>query len=85
MIKIGNLIYPFPHGEEVFMSVLLELVTLFRMGVFGAAYGWGRQKAPLPKICHKILITMMKLGTDISYLKKIYKKYKLRDTPFEFC
>ena len=53
------------------MSVLLELVTLFRMGVFGAAYGWGRQKAPLPKICHKILITMMKLGTDIPYLKKI--------------
>ena len=30
------------------MGVLLELLTLFRMDVFGAAYGWGRQKGASP-------------------------------------
>ena len=42
------------------------------------------KKAPLPKICHTYPI-MMKLGTGIPYLKKIQKKYKSRETPFEFC
>ena len=27
-------------------------LTLFRMGIFGAAHGWGCAKSPLPKICH---------------------------------
>ena len=66
------------------------------MGFFGAADGWGGegaadgweggggQKDPLPKICHTDP-TMMKLGTVISYLKKIQEIYKSRDTSLEFC
>ena len=46
-----------------------EVLTLFRMGLFGAAHGWGKQKGPLPKIRHTYP-TMMKLGTVIPYLKK---------------
>ena len=38
-------------------------LILFRMGLFGAAHGWGRgKKSPLPKISHT-LSTMMKLGS----------------------
>ena len=29
--------------------------------------------------------TMMKLGTDIPYLRKIQKMHKSRDTSLEFC
>ena len=56
------------------------------MGFFGAAHGWwGAKKAPpLLKICHTYP-TMMKLGTVISYLKKIQEIYKSRDTVLEFC
>ena len=62
-----------------------EYLTLFRMGIFGAAHGWGGQKGrPLPKICHTYPI-MMKLGTVIPYLKKIQKIYQSRDTHPEFC
>ena len=43
------------------------------MGIFGAAHGWGSQKAPLPKICHTYP-KMMKLGTVIPYLRKVPKK-----------
>ena len=56
------------------------------MGFFGAAHGWwGAKKAlpPLLKICHTYP-TMMKLGTVISYLKKIQEIYKSRDTFLEF-
>ena len=58
-------------------------LTLFR-----AAHGWGwggggDKKPPLPKIC-RTHPAMMKLGTLISYLKKIQKIYKSRDTPLEF-
>ena len=60
------------------------LLTLFRMGLFGAAHGWGSQKGPLPKFCHTYP-TMMKLGTVIPYLKKMQKIYKSRDTSLEFC
>ena len=47
------------------------------MGLFGATHGlgWGGRKAPVPKICHTYP-TMMKLGTVITYLKKIQKIYK---------
>ena len=46
-------------------------LTRFRMGLFGAAHGLGgEQKGPLPKMCHTYP-AMMKLGTVISYLKKI--------------
>ena len=47
------------------------MLTLFRMGLFGAAHGWGEgKKVSLLKICHTYP-TMMKLGTVIPYLKKI--------------
>ena len=67
------------------MRLRLEMfLTLFRMGFFGAAHGWGGQKGPLPKICYTYP-TMMKLGTVIPYPKKIQKIYESRDTPLEFC
>ena len=59
-------------------------LTTFRMGIFGAAHGWGGKKVPLPKICGTYP-TMMKLGTVIAYLDKIQKIYESRDTPSEFC
>ena len=59
-------------------------LILFRMGIFGAAQGWGSKKSPLPKIC-STYPKMMKLGTVIPYLKKIQKIYESRDTPPEFC
>ena len=62
-----------------------EYLTLFRMGLFGAGHGSGGVKSPPPsEICHAYP-TIMKLGTLISYLKKIQKIYKLRDTSLEFC
>ena len=49
-------------------------LTLFRMGFFGAAHGWGGggggKNVPLPKICHTYP-TITKLGPVIPYLKKI--------------
>ena len=43
------------------------------MDLYGAVHGWGVQKGPLPKICHKYP-TMMKLGTGILTERKS-KKY----------
>ena len=55
----------------VLECISVNPLTLFRMGIFGAANGSGVQKGhPLPKICHTYP-TMMKLGTFIPYLKKI--------------
>ena len=55
-------------------------LTLFRMGIFGTAHGWGVvKKVPLPKICHTYP-TMMKLSTFVPYLKKIQKVYESRHT-----
>ena len=58
------------------------------MGFFGAAHGWVEAKkgrgGGLPKICHRYP-TMMKLGLNIPYPKKIQKTYESRDTPPEFC
>ena len=59
-------------------------LTLFRMGFFGAAHGWGSFWPPLPKIRYTYP-TMMKLGTIIPYLRKIQKMYKSRATSLEFC
>ena len=67
--------------EEFLGRLLGPLLTLFRMGFFGAGHGWG---GTLPKICHTYP-TMMKLGTVIPYLRKIKKIYKSRDTSLEFC
>ena len=54
----------------------------------GLLRGWSRmegpKRPPIPKICH-IYPTMMKLGTVISYLKKIQKIYESRDTRLGFC
>ena len=67
------------------ISHFVTILTLFRMGFFGAAHGCGRgQKGPLSKICHTYP-KMMKLGTVIPYLKKVYKIYESRDTPLELC
>ena len=60
------------------------LLTLFRMGIFGAAHRWSGKKAPLPKICDTYP-AMLKLGTVIPYLEKIQKIYESRDTPSELC
>ena len=57
-------------------------LTLFRMGLLGAAHGWG-QKGSLPKTCDTYA-TMTKLGTVIPYLQKIEKIYKSCDTTSEF-
>ena len=43
------------------------------MGLLGTAHGWGDGGCK------------MKFGTVISYLKKIQKIYKSRDTLLEFC
>ena len=60
-------------------------LTLFRMGFFGAAHGWGGGGflASLSKISHTYP-TIMKLGTVVPYLKKTQKIYKSRDTSLDF-
>ena len=55
-----------------------ECLTLFRMDIFGAAHGRGG------KICHTYPTTM-KLGTVISNLKKIQRKFESRYAPSDFC
>ena len=64
------------------------ILTLFRMGFFEAAHGWGGgvrvKRSPFPKICQTYPI-MMKLGTVIPYLMKTPQKYESRDTPLELC
>ena len=46
------------------------MLTLFRIGLFEAAHGWGEAKRPLLlKICHTHP-AITKLGTVIPYLKK---------------
>ena len=60
-------------------------VTLFRMGLFGAAHGLGgggATRLPLLITCHTHP-TLRKLGTVIPYLKKIQKIHKSRDTPLD--
>ena len=78
-------VYRKTDSLEVDCYILLFL-TLFRMGFFGAAHGWGGKKAPppLPKICHTYP-TIMKLGTVIPCQNKIQKIYESRDTGLEFC
>ena len=65
-------------------SKFIKFYVIVRMGFFGAAHRWGEQKASLPKICHTYP-TIMKHRTFISYLKKIQKTYKSRDTPLQIC
>ena len=65
---------------------LTNKLTLFRMA-FSALLidgGGGGKKGPLPKICYTYS-AMIKLGTVISYIKKIKKTYESLDTPSEIC
>ena len=67
----NKLILPLPyllriwkaHNKFLVIFWIIPL-TLFRMGYFGTAHGWGGKKAPHPKICH-IYSTMTKLDTVI--------------------
>ena len=67
-----------------FFFTELNLLTLFRMAIFGAAQRWGPKSIRLPKICHTYP-TMMKFASVIPYLQKILKIYESRDTPLDFC
>ena len=69
-------------------------LTLFRMGLFGAAHGWGwGKKALLPNTYNAIMKgppphtynAIMKLDRVIPYLKKIQKMYESSDTLLGFC
>ena len=59
------------------------------MDFLGAAHGWeiggggGGQKGPPPSYILSHRSTMMKLGTVITYLKKIQKRYESRGAPLE--
>ena len=53
-----------------------EILTLFRIGLLGAAHEWEDLKAPAPFPSHRICYTYptkMKPGTSIPYRKKIQK------------
>ena len=52
----------------------VNVLTLFRMGLIGAAYKWGDHKDTFTKICHTHP-KMMKLSAVIPYAKKIQKIY----------
>ena len=68
-------------------EVVKFILTIFRMGLLGAAHEWwrggGGQKGPLPKICHTYP-TMTKLSTTILHVKKTQKIHESRDTPLQF-
>ena len=49
-------------------------LTLFRIGLFGTAHGWGSKEPHPPKTWYPYPI-MMKLGTGKLHLKKIQKMY----------
>ena len=59
---------------ETSPNITSSILTLFRIGLFEAAHGWGEEgkKAPVPKTCHTYP-TKMKLGTIIPYLKETQK------------
>ena len=77
-------IYLVPISIYKFKRQIKLHLTLFRMGFFRGAHGWGAKKAPFPKIYYTYR-TMMKLDTVIPYLKKIQNLYKSLDTSSEFC
>ena len=69
------------------LAFLLTL-TLFRKGIFEAAYeyggGGGGGKTKSSILCQRYPI-MIKLATVIPYLKKIQKAYGSRKRPPDFC
>ena len=85
--KVNFIVFKGLSGAKNCLRPESASLTLFKMGLFGAAHGWeggGGFLAPLPKICHPYP-TMMKLGTVIPYRRKIQKMYKSRATFLEFC
>ena len=58
------------------------ILTLFRMGVFGAAHRWGAGGGGAKRHTY---ITLMKLGPVVPNLKKIQKIHKSCGTTLEFC
>ena len=66
------------HYYMLGCTIKKSILTLFRMGFFGAAHGWrGAKSHTYP--------TMMKLGTVVPYLKKFQKLYESHDAPLGFC
>ena len=49
-------------ASKVFFNEKIMILTLFKMGFFGAAHGWGAKKVTPSKIC-QTYPTIMKLGT----------------------
>ena len=47
LTKNADAFHPFTTNH-MSLDNLEMLLTLFRMGLFGAAHGWGGQKVPLP-------------------------------------
>ena len=78
------------HSYHLIQEGLLKIslqwnaitLTLFRMGIFGAAYGWGKKAPSLKSVTH--ILQWWNLAV-ITYLKKIQKIHESRDTPPEFC
>ena len=73
-----------PKRPKKGLALPSRCLNILRIGVFGAAHGWWRGESPLPKVTHTYP-TIIKLGTVITYLKKIQKTYNSRDIPFDFC
>ena len=63
----------------------IQILTLFRMGSFGAVHGRGAKKHPLLSLKSVTHILQWWKLTVISYLKKIQKIYESRDTYHESC
>ena len=81
------------HGtENLWNNIILnekkfslkKSINPIQDGLFRGCSRIGGPFCPLPKIRHTYP-TMKKHGTVISYLRKIQKMYKSRDTFFEFC
>ena len=68
----------------MFNSMFYELKEVKYFNPIQDGHFRGQKGPPLPKICHTYP-AMMKLGTVITYLKKIQKIYESRDTHPEFC
>ena len=78
--KLVAIDLPCLHNQFIYCHI-----TLFRMGIFWAAHGWGGGQKGSPSLKSVTHRTMMKLGTVIPYPKKIKKIYESLDTPLEFC
>ena len=64
----------------MYMVIGCGTLTLFRMGFFGAAQGWGTGQKGRPS-----LKSVTQTWHSYTLFKKIQKIYESRDTPLEFC